>query len=115
MVPGEVTVAGDLRTINTACVTYAATHPDLGFPLMLSELGPEGEGLIGASLARGVVRGYAFVYVAADIDGDGIRDAYQVSAIPLERGNTRYLFTDQSGIIRYSKDYPATAESPPLL
>ena len=71
--------------------------------------------LVGWLLAIRTVGKRAFVYMAADSDGDGIRDAYQVSAIPLERGNTRYLFTDQSGIIRYSKDYPATAESPPLL
>lgn len=111
--PNELGAVGSLRTINTACVVYISTH-EKGFPATLADLGPEGEDLITAELAGGAKDGYAFEYKPLDSDGDGRFDAYQLRANPLEPGVTglRFFFTDESAVIRFSLDGPASADSP---
>lgn len=116
MAANEASAVGILRTINTACFSYTAVHPERGFPRALAEMGPEGDGLIDATVAIGAKSGYTFVYEASDRDGDGIVEAYQATASPIQPDKTgrRYFFTDESGVIRTSTDGPATSGSPPL-
>ena len=123
----EVMAVSSLRVVNTACITYAATYPkrgnpatlaQLGPPATLAEPGPDGADLLSADLASGRKDGFVFEYVASDNDGDGTPDSYQVSARPIEYGKTgiRSFFTDESGVIRSTKeDRPATAADPPVL
>ena len=116
MAANEASAVGIVRTINTACFTYASMHPDRGFPRTLAEMGPEGANLMEASVVSGRKSGYTFHYEASDRDGDGVLDTYQAMASPVVRDKTgrRYFFTDESGIIRVSTEGPATSSSPPL-
>lgn len=112
----EASAVGALRTINTAAVYYASEHPDRGYPRNLEEVGPTGADLIDSVLASGQKSGYTFSYEARDTDGDGIRDAYSATASPLEPNRTgqRFYYTDETGVIRFSRDGPADDRSPPL-
>lgn len=136
----EASAAGALRTINTANVTYAYTYnnsfaPNLGV-LDGQEAGAAGcdhSGLIDGVLATGEKNGYTFRYVPLADDGtvlnfenrtavpaQGCAQAgaphYKVTADPVRRGQTgmRSFYTDDSGVIRWSTEGPATADSPPL-
>jgi type IV pilus assembly protein PilA len=112
-----------LRTINTACVTYASTYERVGFLPALENLGPvsgnpateERADLIDATLAAGTKSGYRFRYVAGP-RVDGVIATYTVNADPIKAGESwnRHLFTDQTAVIRVEQDKPATADSPPL-
>jgi len=112
----EASAVGSLRTINTAAVYYASEHPHSGYPSSLAEMGPGGADLIDPVLAGGQKSGYLFSYEARDTDGDGILDAFSATATPAQPGNTgqRFYYTDDSGVIRFSRDQPADDRSPPL-
>lgn len=116
MAAGESAVVGNLRTINTACVAYSSMHPERGFPRTLAELGSKGDALLDDTLAGGQKTGYIFNYQPGPPDRDGRINTYQVTANPLrpEETGRRYFFTDESAVIRMSRDGPATATSPPL-
>jgi len=109
-----------LRTINAACVTYAATY-QTGFPAALNNLGPasspnaKAAGLIDAAAASGKKHGYSFVYTAGQPTG-GMIVAYKIQADPLEPGKTgqRHFFTDQSGVLRANSSAPATMVDDPV-
>lgn len=116
----EASAVGSLRTINTACVTYATSYNT--FPPSLSSLGPSGEpsasaaGLIDTLLANGQKSGYVLTYEAGSPE-DGLVKTYAARADPLTPGTTgmRHFYTDQSGVIRFSRDGPANDSSDPLL
>jgi len=110
----DISALGNLRTINTACVVYMSKHER--FPATLTDLGPEGENLIDATLASGTKSGYVFEYKPVDTDGDGRIEGYQVRANPIKPGKSglRFYFTDDSGLIRFSSDGVASADSPPI-
>ena len=122
----EPSALGSVRTIVTSCVIYVSTYPERGFPARLvdmappaagTEAGPDAADLLDGALASGTKNGYRFKYVASDTDGDGTLDAFQVSARPVEYGKTgnRSFFTDESGVIRSTKeDRPANASNPPV-
>lgn len=117
---------GALRTINTACVTYASSYPTQGFPRSLRQLGPPANGeevgpehadLIDSVLASGRKSGYVFTYTPTLGAGKGVAVAYALSARPMEYGETAVhsFFTDQTGVIRWTAlDRAATAQDPPL-
>ena len=117
-------VVGDVRSINTACVSYVSTYPKRGYSPTLSALGPplgnnapsaDAAGLIDLRLARGQKSGYRFTYLAFDHDGDGRFEAYTLNADPLDpERHPRRLFSDQSGVIRTEEGRPASESSPPL-
>ena len=112
---------GSLRTLNTAMVTYASTYPDLGFPSSISLLAGNGgssdhAGLIDPTLGTPPYEksGYHFTYSS---DGDSPNTTYKIKGRPMEFGvtGTRSFFTDQSGVIRSTKeDKEPTAEDSPL-
>lgn len=121
----EASAVGSLRTLNVALVTYASTYPAQGFAPDIASLGspPAGvqsdahaAGLIDEVLASGRRSGYVFTYTVTEKDANGSLTGYTITAEPAVPGSTgqRYLFTDQSGVIRMERDRPATQESPPL-
>jgi hypothetical protein len=85
--------------------------------------------LINGGLATGQRSGYVFTYVPTPPEFDSPSDearargcmtpgaaAYEVHADPITRGTTgrRSFYTDQTGVIRFAEDGPASADSPPL-
>lgn len=119
MAANEASAVGSLRTINTACATYATEHKS--FPLYLANLGPGAQAganasnLIDQALASGQKSGYVFRYEPGS-EQNGAIISYEVHADPVtpEATGVRHFFTDQTGIIRYSLHTPANSESPPL-
>jgi hypothetical protein len=121
-----------LRTINTAVITYASTY-DHGFPPTLAALGPpktananasveevvkaenaEAAGLIDEHLASGVSLGYRFTYIIGKPKKGGRFDTYTVRADPIQPDEETHYFTDQSGVIRREVGKEAEAYSLPL-
>ncbi len=123
MAANEASAVGTLRTYNTAMVTYSSTCPNIGYPKKLSNLGATDtdkcahENLVGAQLAMSVPvkNGYRFFYTA-EPDADGHVMKYVLSADPVAPGTSgvRHFFTDESGIIRYSAQGGADANSESL-
>lgn len=119
MAANEASAVGSLRTINTACVTYATEYKSL--PLYLANLGPgahpsaKASDLVDGALASGQKSGYVFRYEPGP-EQNGAIISYEVHADPVtpEATGVRHFFTDQTGIIRYSLHTPANSESPPL-
>jgi hypothetical protein len=127
----EAGVTGTLRTLNTAEATFAATY-NRGFTYGLNRLGPPGNGAIsenGADLVDAVLAGlcppgtnftferYGFRFVYVPNSRFGHIASYTLTARPSEYGRTgtRSFFTDESGVIRWTReDRWATAEDMPL-
>jgi type IV pilus assembly protein PilA len=137
MAANEASAVGSVRIIETAAISYQATYSN-GYPPGLQAMGGSANAtcnhgdLIDPVLASGQKSGYVFTYVAlpamedsqppdsqqAVSNGCTTRGgkAYTVNADPITRGTTgqRSFYADQSGVIRYSVEGPATADSPPL-
>jgi type IV pilus assembly protein PilA len=135
----ESSAIGTLRTIDTGALTYA-TQFDNGFPASFDVLGGTGAartcdhaGLVNDALVRTHQRfGYVFTYtpklpddgpppgVSASAQAKGCTSAgvpaFEVTAEPLQQESSgrRRFYTDQTGVIRYSTEGIATADSPPL-
>lgn len=136
----ESSAVGALRTIDTANVTYAYTYNNSFAPNLrvldgrqAGAVSCDHAGLINGVLAIGEKSGYTFRYVPLADDGtelnlenrtavpaEGCAQAgaphYKVTADPIRRGQTgtRSFYTDDTGVIRWSIEGPATADSPPL-
>jgi type IV pilus assembly protein PilA len=120
MAANEASAVGSIRTINTACVTYSTTYPDVGYPTTLAQLKPAASAtsanadLIDSVLAGGTKSGYSFtmtVGAAATTPQTG----YTVASAPLSSSSgTRTFFSDQSGVIRGSATGTADSTSAPL-
>jgi hypothetical protein len=107
----ESSAVANIRTLNTAEISYAAAFPARGFTCNLSELGgqytgseqePEHAMLIDDALASGKKNGYVFA-----INNCDVRPAsqYQVTASPADPDSgTRAFCSDESAIVRYSAD-----------
>ena len=120
----EASAVGSVRSINTAEVTYAATYPDTGFALALTNLGGSSTGtatsasagLLDQVLSGGTKSGYKFTAVGTQGSGTTINTYYTVTAIPLTTGTTgqRSFYSDQSGVIRYNTagNTPTSLDSP---
>ena len=130
----ESVAIGSLRTIDVAAVTYSATYSN-GFPPSLAAMDGVGNGsptcddpqLIDLALAYGRRDGYEFAYVplGMQILGDDAKahgcsvpgsSSFEAHADPLTRGTTgqRSFYTDQTGVIRFEMNGPATADSAPI-
>ncbi len=107
MSANESSAVASLRTIVTAQVAYNITSgtgaysPDL-ITLSNSEL-------IDSVLGSGTKEGYIYTCTEAT-------NFFTLTASPEIPGQTgrRYYFADQSGVIRFSNDGPATVASPAL-
>jgi type IV pilus assembly protein PilA len=132
MSANESSALVSLRAIDTAATQYSSDYSN-GFPPSMSVLGGAGNGepscdqsqLIDNALALGQKDGYEFSYVpsaplSAEAKGRGCASSgvatFEVHADPVARGTTglRSFFTDQTGVIRYDRKGPATADSAPL-
>jgi type IV pilus assembly protein PilA len=123
MAANEASAVGTLRTYSTAMVAFASQCTTLGFPPSLHNLGPgrgdcTGANLIGSVLASPIAtkNGYRFFYSPGATDNLGRVVSYTITADPITDNTTgtRHFFVDETGIIRVSRDEPATVESPPL-
>lgn len=124
MVANEAAVVAALRSIATAQVAYSVTYQQ-GYAPSLAALGPPAAGnqpdatkadLIDEVLASGIRNGYSFVYVAIDSSGQGKPDRFTVNANPVSVGQTgeRYLYVDQTNVIRYALGGAAGPSSTPI-
>jgi hypothetical protein len=120
----EQSALGATRTINTAEVAYDSTYKK-GYSVNLWVLGegPRGftpsaaqAGLVASELARGKWHNYVFTYRAGAKDKDGRITAYTLTVRPTRwrKGLVSY-FTDQTGVIRWTKEHRApTAKDPTI-
>jgi hypothetical protein len=120
----EASAVGSLRKYNTAIVVYVSTYPDIGLPASVKVLGGTGEEataenallvdeLMACDGSSCVKSGYRFTYTPVNRS----EGRYEITAVPTSYGSTgtRSFFTDETGVIRFSKeDRPATAQDPPL-
>ncbi|HSA94129.1 MAG TPA: DUF4349 domain-containing protein [Terriglobales bacterium] len=97
----ESSAVGSVRTLNTALATYKAEHPQAGYPPQLAELAP----YVDANLTAGQKAGYNFTYTPVDQDGDGVSEAFDVKAQPIEPGKSgqRHFSSDETGSISYQQ------------
>jgi hypothetical protein len=114
-----------LRTYNTAMITYASQCPNQGYPTSLTFLGPGAAGadkctranlvdsLMGTEMP--VKNGYRFS-AAESYDTSGHVVKYALAADPVTPGTIgmRHFFTDESGVIRFSRRGGADVHSEPL-
>jgi type IV pilus assembly protein PilA len=123
MAANEASALGTLRTYSTAMVTFASQCATLGFPPSVQNLGPgrgdcTGANLIGSVLATPVAMksGYRFFYTPGATDNLGRVLSYTITADPITDNTTgtRHFFIDETGVIRVSRDEPATVDSSPL-
>jgi type IV pilus assembly protein PilA len=119
MAANEASAVGALRSINTACVTYATEYKS--YPSSLANLGPgaspnaNAAGLVDDVLASGQRSGYILTYAPGQTQ-DGAIPSYEVHADPVTPGATgvRHFYSDQTGVIRVRINAPATVGSPPI-
>ena len=109
MAANEASAVGSMKTIVTSATTYSSTHPDIGFPAALANLGPAGDNLIDAQLAGGNKSGYLFAYAITTsspcptCQGGIHNDAFSLCADPAspDRTGNRNFFTDESAVIHF--------------
>jgi type IV pilus assembly protein PilA len=106
----ESTAVGRLRTVNMLETQYSLAHPSEGFGCELSRLRPVQEVNDThdplAEFLTGDWSGYRFEVVGCRAEANGIVTRYQVTAVPVKRGETgnRAFCTDQSGKVFYDPD-----------
>lgn len=109
-----------VRVLNGALNEYRGLYGQ--FPRSLTELGPpsrgaepseQAAGLIDPILASGTRQGYRFRYLPSSFRPGGLLDRYSLSAEPATRDSRVYLYSDETGEIRFQRDRPATASSDP--
>jgi hypothetical protein len=104
----EGNALGATRTVNTAEVAYAATYGK-GFS-------PDHAALVAIELAKGKWGNYVFSYKPGAKGKDGKIAAYTLTVRPVKwhKDQVSY-FTDQTGIIRWTKENRApTAKDEPI-
>lgn len=121
----EAAAVQSTRNVFTAEVVYSTTY-GIGFSSSLAKLGPapggsilvnaNNAGLVDDNLASGTKSGYRFTYTATDLNGDGKMDVFTLNVDPLSPGVTgeRHFFTDQTGVIRFNANAPATVNDTPI-
>ncbi len=102
----EASAISAIRNLVTSHITYSATVGSGSYATDLTVL--QGARLIDEVLGSGTKDGYTFASVGSQI-------TFTVNAAPVAPGSTgtRYFFSDESGVIRYSTTGTAgTANSP---
>ncbi len=140
MAANEAAAVGSLRTLNTAAVQYASGYQN-GYPSSLEVFGYGNSnvgncnhaGIVNRELATGQRAGYLFTYTPTFPDQAtapaispkaaavgctaGGASGYTITADPIRLDQTgmRHFYTDQTGVIRFSRgEESATADSEPL-
>lgn len=118
MVANEGSAIGSVRTITSAEQQFqsAAINPfdsGMGQYGTLEELGEQDPPFIDDVLASTTKQGYDFL---ATPDGDDGAPTFTVTANPVDpdRTGSRYFFADESGVIRFSSEGAADADSSPV-
>jgi len=103
----EASAISAIRNVVTSHITYSATVGAGSYAADLDAL--QTAKLIDTVLGSGTKDGYLFV-------SSGGALAFTINAAPLSPGSTgtRYFFSDESGVIRYSTSAVATSASNPL-
>jgi len=103
----EASAISAIRNIVTSHITYSATVGSGSYAADLSVL--EAAKLIDSVLGSGTKDGYAFVSA-------GGSNTFTITGGPTNPGSTgtRYFFSDESGVIRYSTAAAATTANSPL-
>jgi type IV pilus assembly protein PilA len=104
----EANAVAGIRVIHTSAITYATTYPDLGFPVLLTNMGganpctatSTSSCLIDDVLAQGVKDGYSYVWTG---DGNTPSVGFILTATPQMVGSSgqRMFCTDQGGTVYY--------------
>jgi len=118
----EANAVASIRVIHTAAVTYSVTYSNVGYPVLLTNLGganpctatPTSACLLDDVLANGVKDGYSYVWT-----GDGVVPSvgFTLTGTPQVVGTTgqRMFCTDQTGLIYYDPSGAGcTNASPPI-
>lgn len=92
----EASAVGSLRTINTAEITYASSHPESGFTT-LATLGTEG--LVDNVLAGGKKSGYN---ITAAATGEPATSFLSTARAISDQTGKRSFCSNESGVIRFS-------------
>jgi len=105
----ESAAVGDLRTLNTAQISYDSAYPTVGFATTMGALGgtscipPDSSSacLIDTALAGGVKSGYSFMLTPGT---ETPVATYQFFATPIEPGfsGSRYFCSFGDAVIRFS-------------
>jgi len=105
LLANESSAINAVRDIVVAQITYSATDGEGNYAKNLPEL--TDAGLLASELATGMQNGYQFA-----TSGEG--ETFTVNADPILPGETgtRHFFADESGVIRWSMEGPATVFSP---
>jgi len=103
----EASAISAIRNVVTSHITYSATVGAGKYAADLPAL--QTAKLIDSVLGSGTKDGYSFSSSGSAIN-------FTVTAAPLTAGSTgtRYFFSDESGVIRYSTGGAATSASSPL-
>jgi hypothetical protein len=106
-----------LRTLNTAQISYWGGNDTKGFARTFKQLGPDGEGVLGAEMVSGQKDGYRFRLVPEKAVGKTAIKHYKIIALPVKRlsRHQRSYYTDETGVIRFTeKKREPTSTDPPL-
>ena len=117
--PNSTMAFASLRQLDRALNAYAKQSPGHMFPKSLSELSTDSvrersrDSWIDPTLASGVKGGYRFTYVPRSSVAGGALDSYQIFADPVrpEFPQEYHLFTDETGVIRFSRGGRADSRS----
>jgi len=103
----EASAISAIRNIVTSHITFSATVGAGKYATDLAAL--QGASLIDSVLGSGTKDGYAFA-------SGGSANNFTITGAPLTAGSTgtRYFFSDESGVIRYSTGVAANNSSSPL-
>ena len=114
----EASAVSSMRTINAAEVTYRSAYPAVGYACTFGALGgnaahanSDAAGLLDAQLASGIKHGYRFEMASCENGGDEAK--YQVIASPVTPGSsgTRTFCSDQTAVIKVSRQGEDCLES----
>jgi type IV pilus assembly protein PilA len=101
MAANDSSAVSSIHAVNTAEITYSSSYPNVGYSVLLSDLGPAGAGYLDNVLAAGTKAGYIFTY--AQIPGPP-SVSYTLNADPVSRGVTgqRSFYSDQNNVTHYN-------------
>ena len=103
----EASAISAIRNVVTSQITYSATVGSGSYAASLAVL--ETANLIDSVLGSGTKDGYSYA-------ATGGANNFEITAAPVTAGSTgtRYFFSNESGVIRYSTGAAATTASSPL-
>ena len=123
----ESGAVGNLRTLNTAEVSYITAFPASGYSTTLAQLGSGGacptpptsakacliDDTLGTAISIATAKsGYYYVYVPVGTPAGSYSNQAQPS-VPNSTG-VKFFYTDESGVVRFVSGSAALATSPAI-